>query len=102
MAAPIRGREVDPAGAAERAGRGLAQAAPPSPAELAARRSQEAFRARRKAARWAAAARIMKWLVPAAALAGVAAVVWFSPVFAVRAGDIEVSGLGGWIDRDEV
>ncbi|MDR1441494.1 MAG: FtsQ-type POTRA domain-containing protein [Bifidobacteriaceae bacterium] len=44
----------------------------------------------------------MKWLVPAAVLAGAAAVLWFSPVFAVRAGDIEVSGLGGWIDREEV
>jgi cell division protein FtsQ len=44
----------------------------------------------------------MKWLVPAAALAGVVAALWFSPIFAVRAGDIQVTGLGGWIDRAEV
>jgi cell division protein FtsQ len=44
----------------------------------------------------------MKWLVPIAAAAGAAAVLWFSPVFAVREGDIAVAGLSGWIDRGEV
>jgi cell division protein FtsQ len=76
--------------------------APLSPAEEADRRSQEAFKARRKAARLATVARVAKWVVPAALVIAVAAVLWFSPVFAVRAGDIEVSGLGGWIDRAEV
>jgi cell division protein FtsQ len=44
----------------------------------------------------------MKWLVPALVVASLAAMLWFSPVFAVRAGDIEVLGLGGWIQRPDV
>ncbi|MDR2379386.1 MAG: cell division protein FtsQ/DivIB [Bifidobacteriaceae bacterium] len=75
---------------------------PGRPADAAARRARDAFRARRRAARWAATARLARWLIPAAVAAGAAAVLWFSPVFAVRAGDIEVSGLGGWIDRGQV
>ncbi|MDR1635062.1 MAG: FtsQ-type POTRA domain-containing protein [Bifidobacteriaceae bacterium] len=87
---PAAGR--GPAGAA------LAKPSQPTPPQ----RHQDAFRARRRAARWAAVARAMKWLVPAAALIGAAAVLWFSPVFAVRQGDISVTGLSGWIDRAEV
>jgi hypothetical protein len=35
-------------------------------------------------------------------VAGIAALIYFTPVFAVRAGDIEVRGLGGWVDRNAV
>jgi cell division protein FtsQ len=44
----------------------------------------------------------MRWVVPVVVVAGVAALVYFTPVFAVRAGDIEVRGLGGWVDRAAV
>jgi cell division protein FtsQ len=67
-----------------------------------AERTQEAFRQRRKAARWAALRRVARWSVAPALVVGVAALVYLTPVFAVRAGDIEVQGLGGWIDRAEV
>ncbi|MDR2374518.1 MAG: cell division protein FtsQ/DivIB [Bifidobacteriaceae bacterium] len=90
------------------AGRGGAElaagraASGPSPAELAASRTQAAFKARRRAARWGAFQRAARWAAPAVVLAGAAALLWLSPVFAVRAGDIEINGLGGWIDRAEV
>jgi cell division protein FtsQ len=73
-----------------------------SPAEQLAKRSQEAFRQRRKAARRAAAGRAARWAVPAALVAAAAALLYVTPVFAVRAGDIEIKGLDGWIDRNEV
>jgi cell division protein FtsQ len=46
--------------------------------------------------------RALRWIVPVAVVAGIAALIYFTPVFAVRAGDIEVRGLGGWVDRNAV
>jgi cell division protein FtsQ len=67
-----------------------------------AERTKAAFKQRRRAARRAAASRAALWAAPLALAAGAAALVYLSPVFAVRAGDIEIRGLGGWIERAEV
>jgi cell division protein FtsQ len=67
-----------------------------------AERTQAAFKQRRKAARMAALGRAARWVAPLVVAGALAAVVYLTPVFAVRLGDIEVSGLGGWIDRAEV
>jgi cell division protein FtsQ len=81
---------------------GLSRPRAPDPAQALAERTQVAFKKRRAAARRAAAASAARWTAPFALVAAVAALVYLSPVFAVRAGDIEISGLGGWIDKAEV
>jgi cell division protein FtsQ len=58
-------------------------------------RSKKAFAERRRAARRAVWARAALWVLAAAIPAALAALVFFSPVFAVRAGDIEVRGIAG-------
>jgi cell division protein FtsQ len=40
----------------------------------------------------------MRWIVPVGIVGGLVGLVYLSPVFAVRVGDIEVLGRGGWID----
>jgi cell division protein FtsQ len=60
------------------------------------------FAQRANAVRRAALVRTAKIVAAVAALAALVFVVFFSPVFAVRAGDIEVSGVGGAAKANEI
>ncbi|MDR0432139.1 MAG: cell division protein FtsQ/DivIB [Bifidobacteriaceae bacterium] len=73
-----------------------------SQADQALADSRDRFAARARAERRAAGWRIARRVALAAALAGVAGVVLFSPVFAVREGQIEVRGIAGVVTPEQV
>jgi cell division protein FtsQ len=66
------------------------------------RRTQELFKARRRAARLAGWKRLGKWVLGLGIPAGLAALVFFSPLFTVHQGNITVEGLGGAAKPAEV
>jgi cell division protein FtsQ len=69
---------------------------------LAAADSRDRFAARARAERRAARWRAVRRAIPVLVIAGLAAVVAFSPVFAVREGQIQVQGVGGVVTQSQV
>jgi cell division protein FtsQ len=76
--------------------------APPTAEEIAAERHKKAFAERKKAARRAGWARAGKWTLGIVIPVGLVAMVYFSPVFAVREGDIAVRGIAGAAKPDQI